>query len=459
MCAYLILAIISVQSLTVYLKENSFVDYEVVLSSDLAPRITILAPAYNEARTIVENVRSLLTLQYNHYEVVVINDGGNDHSIELLCQAYQLEEVKFNIDKVFQTEKIVAAYRSTNTAFKKLLVIDKKNGGKADALNVGIMFASHPYILCVDVDCILSKDALLVLAKPFLEKSETRIIATGGVVRVANSCEIKGGSLVEIKPPKKLLPRTQIIEYLRAFLLGRMAWYKLDGLLIISGAFGMFDKEIAIKAGGYNRKTVGEDMELVVRMRRYMIEHKQKYQVTYLPNPLCWTEVPETFKTLGNQRRRWTRGTMETLWTHRKMFFNPRYKLLGMLSIPYWVFLEYLTPLIELLGILLTIIFIMLGIISIKYIGFFILFAYGYAVLFSILALLTEEYTFHQYKKFSHFRKLLVAAFIEPVYTHFYLLYAAFMGNIEEIQGVKVWGEMKREGFANVKKANYSNVK
>ncbi|TBR19734.1 MAG: glycosyltransferase [Chitinophagaceae bacterium] len=448
MASYFILASISARTMSHYLKENSFVDYDVILSSDIAPRISIIAPAFNESLTVVDSVRSLLTLQYNHFEVVVVNDGSTDDTFQLLQEAYQLKRIEYKIDKVFETEPILSAYRSTNTAYNKLLVVNKENGRKADAANVGIMFAANPYILVVDVDGILSKDALQILAKPFLEKSEDRrVIATGGVLRIANSCVVRGGRIVEVNPPDGFLPRMQTIEYLRAFLLGRMAWFKLDGLLIISGAFGLFEKEIAIKAGGYNRKTVGEDMEIVVRMRRYMLEQKQKYQVTFLPNPLCWTLAPETFKALGNQRRRWTRGTMETLWLHRKMFFRPRYKLLGMLSMPYWGFLEYLSPLIEFLGILITISLLVLGLLNLKFVLLFLLFAYSFAVLYSVITLLTEEYTYHLYKKNSDFRKLLFVAFIDPIYFHLFIVYSAIRGNIEKIRGYSSWGVMEKKGF------------
>lgn len=251
----------------------------------------------------------------------------------------------------------------------------------------------------------------------------------------------------EINVPDKLLPRIQVIEYLRAFLLGRMAWSKLDGLLIISGAFGMFDKEIAIKAGGYNHKTVGEDMELVIRMQRFMIESEQKYLVAYIPNPLCWTEAPENFSILRKQRSRWTRGTMETLWIHRKMFLNPKYKILGLLSIPYWFLFEYLAPIIEFVGLLITLFFVILGVLSWKFFVLLLLFVYCFGVMFSILALLTEEYTYFQYRRIKDINKLLFGAIIEPIYFHVFTVYAALKGNWEKIRGNKDWGTMVRTGF------------
>lgn len=447
MSSYVILAVISVSGLSDYLKENAFINYKVMLASDLAPSLSVIAPAYNEGKTIEENVQSLLSLNYNNYEVIVVNDGSKDNSLEILIKSYNLEEIKFDYKEQIKTKQIKAVYKSKNPAHNKLIVVDKYNGGKADALNVGINISSNPYIVCIDVDCILDKDALLILTKPYLERSDVRVIATGGVVRIANSCIIERGHLIEIKVPDKLLPRIQALEYLRAFLLGRMAWSKLDGLLIISGAFGMFDKEIAIQVGGYNCKTVGEDMELIVRMRRYMIETKQKYAVPYIPNPLCWTEAPETFNILLKQRSRWTRGTMETLWIHRKMFLNPKYKVLGLLSIPYWFLFEYLAPIIELIGLLATFLFAILGILNWKLFILLLLFAYCFAVMISFFALLMEEYTYHQYPKIADFNKLLSGAIIEPFYFHLFVVYAALKGNWEKIKGNKGWGDMTRTGF------------
>ena len=447
MLSYILLSMISVFSMRNYLRSNSFVDYQVILNSNLAPKLSLIAPAYNEGLTIEENVQSLLSLNYNNYEVIVINDGSKDETLQLLIKAYDLKPVEASVEGELVTKPVKGVYKSSNKAFRKLTVIDKINGGKADALNVGINYSENPYVVCIDVDCILEKDALLKLAKPYLELSEKRVIATGGVLRIANSCISEGGRLVEINAPQNMLPRIQVLEYLRAFLLGRMAWSKLDGLLLISGAFGMFDKEIAIKAGGYNPETVGEDMELVVRMRRYMIENDFDYSVFYIPDPICWTEAPEDFKIFKKQRSRWTRGTMETLWIHRKMFLNPKYKVLGVLSIPYWTFFEYLAPLLEFTGVAVTVFLITQNLIDWNLFLLFLIMVYVFALSVSTLALLTDEYTYTQYSKSRDFLKLLLAAAIEPFYFHPVTVYAALKGNWEKIRGKNSWGEMTRKGF------------
>jgi biofilm PGA synthesis N-glycosyltransferase PgaC len=448
MSSYLILAAISIQYLSEYLWSNKFIDYNVLLSSEYAPSLSLIAPAYNEGKTIEENIQSLLSLNYSNYEVLIINDGSKDNSMEIMIAAYHLEKIEdFQFTKHLQTKEVKGVYRSKNPAFKKLLVVDKMNGGKSDALNVGINISSYPYIVCIDVDCIIEKDALLKMAKPFMENIRGRVIATGGVIRIANSCKVSNGKLVEVNVPDPILPRIQVIEYLRAFLLGRMAWAKLDGLLLISGAFGMFDKEVAIQAGGYDHSTVGEDMELVMRMRRYMIEMEQRYTVLFIPDPLCWTEAPDNFTIFKKQRSRWTRGTMESLWTHRIMCFNPKYKVLGMLSFPYWLAFEYLAPLVEFFGLIVTFLFFVFGFISLKFFCLLLLFGYSFAIMVSSLALLTEEYTFHQYPKIKDYFKLLIVALIEPFYFHPVVVFCALKGNWEKIKGVKSWGEMTRGGF------------
>lgn len=447
MSSYLILAYLSTKELREYLKKNSFVDYNVLLTSEFAPKLSLIAPAYNEGFTIQENVKSLLSLNYNNYEVIVVNDGSKDNSMEILTSTYDLVLTDLSIHSKIETKKIRGIYTSRNAAYKKLIVVDKENGGKADALNVGLNIAQNPYVVCIDVDCILDKDSLLKLAKPFLESHGKRIIATGGVVRIANQCIIKNGRLVEVNIPDVMLPRIQVLEYLRAFLLGRMAWGRLDGLLLISGAFGAFDKEIALLAGGYSTKTVGEDMELVVRMRRYMLENKLPYTVNYIPDPLCWTEAPEDSRIFKKQRSRWMRGTIETLSMHKRMFLNPRYKLLGMLSIPYWILFEFLAPGIEALGLIITILFFAFGLLNWHFFLLLLMFVYFFAILFSVIALYSEERTFHKYPKQVDFFKLLLAAFIEPVYFHPLAVYAALLGYKEKIMGTKGWGEMTRKGF------------
>lgn len=444
---YIFIGLYSIGELKKYLQKNSFTNYRLLANSAEAPKISILAPAYNEGANIIENVRSLMSIYYSNLEVIIINDGSKDDSLEKLIQAYELYKADFFVNEQIPTKKVRGVYKSRNIIYSKLVVVDKENGGKADALNVGINVSSNDYIVCIDVDCILEQDAILKLVKPFLETTKYRVIATGGVVRIANSCEVEDGRLVKVHLPKQLLPRLQTLEYIRAFLLGRMAWSRMGGLMLISGAFGAFDKEIAIKCGGYNHKTVGEDMELVVRMRRYMEENQIPYRVSFIPDPLCWTEAPSTFKILGRQRNRWTRGTIETLRMHKVMFFNPKYHLMGMLSYPYWFTFEFLAPLIEFVGFIYFNLFILFGEVNVKFALSLLLMVYSFGVLYSVFGILMEVRTYNQYKERRDTIKLLLSTFIEPLILHPFGVWHAIMGNIDLLRKKTSWGEMTRAGF------------
>jgi cellulose synthase/poly-beta-1,6-N-acetylglucosamine synthase-like glycosyltransferase/phosphoglycerol transferase MdoB-like AlkP superfamily enzyme len=445
--SYVLIGVYSIGETRKYLRKRSFTDYSLLASSNYAPSVSILAPAYNEGANIIENVRSLLSIHYNNLELIVINDGSKDDSMQKIIDAYDLEVVDFLYHEHIPAKQVKAIYKSRNTVYKKLIVIDKVNGGKADALNTGINLASNQYLVCIDVDCILEQDALLKLVKPFIEETDKRVIATGGVIRIANSCIIQNGRLVEVNLPKEFLPRVQTLEYIRAFLLGRMAWSRLNGLLIISGAFGAFDREIVIKAGGYNHKTVGEDMELIVRMRRYMEEHCIPYKVAYIPDPLCWTEAPTSFKILGRQRNRWTRGTIETLKIHRILFFNPRYGLLGMLSYPYWFFFEFLAPIVEFIGMIGFILFAIFGMVNWTFFFALLGFVLTFGWMYSIFAILMEVLTFNQYKKKGDIAKLILTAIMEPFIFHPFVVWSAIRGNIDLLLKRNNWGEMTRKGF------------
>lgn len=448
---YIFIGIYSIGETRRYARKNSLTDYTILAASASTPGLSIIAPAYNEGATIIENVRSLLSVYYPNMELLVVNDGSKDDCLQKLIDAYQLQPVPVYINEQISTKQVKAVYKSINPVFHKLIVIDKENGGKADALNVGVNLSNQPYVVCIDVDCILEEDALLKMIKPFLESTSKRVIASGGVVRIANSCEVEDGRLIKVHLPDQFLPRVQTLEYIRAFLLGRMAWSRLNGLLLISGAFGVFDKDILIKSGGYNHNTVGEDMELVVRMRRYMEENNLPYQVTYIPDPLCWTEAPASFKILGRQRNRWTRGTIETLNFHRKLFFNPRYGILGMLSYPYWFFFEYLAPIIEFLGFIIFLAFALLGLVEWGFFATLLVFIFSFGFMYSLFAMLMEVLTYNQYKKKREMLILIITAITEPLIFHPFVVWSAIKGNIDFWRKKNSWGEMTRTGFARKK--------
>ncbi len=446
--SYLLLAIISAFEVIRYRKERDVSHFDNLLATPLMPSISIIAPAYNESLTIVDNIRSLLSLHYTNLTVIVVNDGSKDDTFDKAVAAYDLEKIDFYYDEKIQAQPVRGVYKSRNSGFSKLIFIDKKNGGKADAINVGINVSRSDYFACIDVDCIIEPDAFLKMAKPIMQSQGERIIAIGGIVWLTNDSLIRDGRLLEVKIPSTFVPRLQVIEYFRAFLLGRTAWAKINGMLLISGAFGLFDREIAVAVGGYYHKTVGEDMELVMRMHRYMLERKQPYKVGYLPEPFCWTEAPADFNVLGRQRHRWTRGTIECLLLHRKMMFNPKYGILGLVSYPYWFFAEWMSPFIEAGGVLFFIVMICMGRANWDYFWALLFFVYTLVVFLSLFAIFVQEISYHRYRKESDLSKLVLTALIEPFVYHPRVIYWALKGNWDFFRKKNVgWGEMTRKGF------------
>ncbi len=453
--SYLFVGIFSSYELSFYMKRNKYFNFKLVPGYKLLPSISIIAPSYNEDKGIVENIRSLLSLQYPKIEVIIVNDGSTDSSLDLVIKQYELVRVDYAFREHVKTAKIRGIYKSVNSAYSNLLVIDKENGGKADALNAGINISRSELFLAIDVDCIIEPDAIPRMLKPFLEEQDGRkVIASGGVIRVANSCKIENGRIVKVNFPENLWAEFQVLEYFRAFTLGRMAWSRINGLLIISGAFGLFDKQVVLNAGGYDTTTVGEDLELVVRMRRYMHDvEKQPYKVAFIPEPLCWTEVPSSLRVLSRQRKRWTRGLIDTLNKHKTMFLNPRHGHIGMISFPYWVFFEWLAPLVEVTGIIYFTIMLLLGRINIQYYLLFTALIFSFALLYSSFAVFYEKYLFARYTGFKFLLRIIMISFLEIVLYHPLNMFFSLMGNFEFFTGKdkKRWGTMTRKGFNSKK--------
>jgi len=458
---YIVTAIISYAEIRSYINKNRYVDYMKMLSFNKLPSISIIAPAYNEERTIIENIKCLLSLQYQNFEIIVVNDGSKDNTLQLVIDCFDLISVERIFDIELSTMPVRAIYKSINPAYSHLIIVDKENGGKADALNVGINVAQNDLFLSMDVDCIIEQDALLRMVKPFLDDSKHVVIATGGVIRIANSCEVSDGKIVKVNFPREFWVKFQVLEYFRAFSMGRMAWSKFNGLLIISGAFGLFDRKRVIKVGGYDNTTVGEDLELVVRMRRYMHEvEKQKYRVAFIPDPLCWTEVPQTYNVLSRQRNRWTRGGIDTIFKHRKMFLNPRYGLIGMFSFPYWVFFEWLAPIIEFVGLFYFLIMLIFGLINPYVFTILFLLVFVFSLMYSFFAIFLETYTFNKYSDAKSSFQMILFTFVEMLIYQPLNMYFAITGNLDFFfkKNKRGWGDMTRAGFTNTNKSN-SNTK
>jgi len=326
-----------------------------------------------------------------------------------------------------------------------LWVLDKKNGGKADALNAGLSYCRTPLFCELDVDTILERDALIRIVRPFLEDST--MIAAGGIIRIANGCTVHSGVLTDIRLPKNLLAKFQVLEYLRTFLSGRMGWSALNATLIISGAFGIFRRSTVVEAGGYATDTVGEDMELVVRLHRHCRENDIPYKITFVPDPVAWTECPETIKIFGRQRDRWQRGLFESLTRNQKMLLNPRYGRIGLVAYPYFYFLEMLGPAIELPGYFAFLIALSLGVISPIFTLAFIIVAFIFGMTLSIAAIGLEELTFRRYPRFSDLLKLFLLAIFENFGYRQLTIYWRIHGFISSLRNIKGWGKMERKGF------------
>ncbi len=352
--------------------------------------ISILVPAYNEELTIVDAIESLLSLDYPEYEIIVINDGSTDKTLENVIKKYDLKENKRIIRKQVKCKPITNVYE--NNSKVRIVLIDKSNGGKSDALNAGINVSTYPLFVCMDADSLLQKDALKKIVEPYLENDST--IAVGGNIKVSNDTIIEEGKIVEYNLPKKLIAKFQLIEYLRVFLTSRVAFNRFNANLIISGAFGLYKKSAVIKVGGYEIGVIGEDMDLIVKLHAYFHKNKEKYDISYVPDAVCWTQVPEKFKSLKNQRRRWHRGMAQSLKENRYMFFDHSYGAVGMVSYPYFVLFEFISPFLEILGILTIIVSYIIGIINMKFFIGYLLFYMLFNLLVSFVSILLEKNMF-----------------------------------------------------------------
>jgi len=452
MFSYLMLAIFSIIEINKYNRRNRYINYTPLLNSPHVPGISVIAPAFNEGAVIKNGVHTLLSLNYPKFEVIIVNDGSTDDSLQQLIDEYDLVIVNFFYREKVKCQPVKAVYKSTNPVYSKLIVVDKENGkSKADASNAGINVSSYPLFLCTDIDCILHKDTLVKMVKPFVEE-KTRVIATGAVIRISNSCEVENGYLQKIKVPKQYLPLFQELEYIRAFLLGRMAWSKINALMLVSGGIGLFDKEIVLAAGGYDHASFGEDMELINRMRMWMHDNKQKYLVTYIPESLCYTEVPASLNVFARQRTRWAKGLAQTLWMHKKVFFNPKYKIFGLLTFPYWVFFEWLAPLIEAGGVIYYVYLIITGQINWPYAIVLLLFIYSFSVMITLISILWDDFAGMKYTRKREVLKLCLAAAAEPFAYHPLVLFFSLRGNWFFFTNKKLtWGVMTRIGFKKKK--------
>ena len=441
---YLFLFLVSLREVFRFVRRTFFSDYGQIMQSEMTWPISILVPAHNEEKTIVETVRSLQMINYGEFEIIVINDGSTDRTLQRMKEAFNLGR----LDKVYRrsidTAPVRAIYGSLE--YPNLLVVDKEKGGKADALNTGINISKYPLFCSVDADSIIEDNALLRVVKPFMEHPD-ETIAAGGIVRIVNGCEVKDGRVVRIALPDRVLPIFQVIEYLRAFLTGRVGWSVMRSLLLISGAFGIYKKEEVVQVGGYGHDTDTEDLELVVRLHESMRQARRKYRIVFVPDPVCWTEVPGTWKILWRQRNRWHRGMLQSLWRHKRMFLNPRYGALGMFAVPYFAIFEMLGPFIEVLGYTAVILSWALGLLNTTFFLLFLIVAILYGIFLSVAAVLLEEISFRRYPSWEDLMKLLFFGVLENFGYRQVLALFKVKAFWDFMRRRRHWGQMDRAGF------------
>lgn len=419
-------------------------DLERLLTSDGVPPVTLIAPAYNEEAGCVESVRAFLSLSYPDVQILVVNDGSKDATLARLIEAFDLVPAPRVPTAPIPSAPIREMYRSRR--HPNLLVLDKENGGKADALNAGLAHCRTPLFCAMDADTLLERDALLRVVRPFIEDADT--VAVGGIIRIVNGCRVRDGEVVEVGLPDNLLARFQVLEYLRAFLAGRMGWDALDATLIISGAFGLFRRSAVVSVGGYATDTVGEDMELVVRLHRVLRERGERYAIRFVPDPVAWTECPETLRVLGRQRDRWQRGLAQSLMRHRRMLLNPRYGRVGMIAYPFFFFLEMLGPLVELAGWVSLPILLASGRVDLLFATSFLAVSVGLGMVLSVLAVALEELSFRRYPRRSDLFRLFGLGLLENVGYRQLQSWWRLKGLWSAVRGSEAWGAMERKGFS-----------
>jgi cellulose synthase/poly-beta-1,6-N-acetylglucosamine synthase-like glycosyltransferase len=413
--------------------------------SPLTPPITILVPAHNEEKSICVALRNLLDLDYPELEVIAINDGSTDRTLEVVQQEFALRRVRVVYVPQAPSAPVRGLYRSNADA--RLIIVDKEAGGsKADAVNAGLNAATSPYVCVVDADSVLERDALLRIMLPVLADPK-RVVCVGGIVRVLNGSEIEAGRIRRVRLPRKSIEVIQVVEYLRAFLIGREAWARGNMLMIISGAFGVFRTDLVHAVGGYRSRAIGEDFDLVTRLHRHLREQGADYSIQFVPDPVCWTEVPSDLKSLARQRARWQKGLWDVLWPNKDMLFRPRYGRIGFLALPYlWLF-ELLAPVIELGGIVTIALAACLGVLSRDFFVQFLLFGYAFATVISIGSVLQEELTYKRYNDWQDVARLVSYCFLEHFpYRQLHMIWR-LQGLWQYLRGDLAWRPLNRQGL------------
>lgn len=403
--------------------------------------ISILVPAYNEEVTIIDSIRSLLELDYRLYEIIIINDGSTNHTVEKLLQDFDFHKVNRPIHRVLSCQKEKNIYE-TKVGHIDITLIDKINGGKGDSLNMGINASRFPYFLCIDADSFLQKDSLEKIALPVLENDH--VVAVGGLIRVAQCVEIKDGEVVGYHLPLHLITSMQVVEYDRSFLASRILMNQYNGNLIISGAFGLFKKDVVIACGGYDSHTLGEDMELVVKLHVFCRNNQQPYMICYEPNAVCWSQVPSTLKDLMKQRRRWYLGLFQVMIRYSHIFLNFRFGLVSFFSYMYYLLFELLSPVIEVFGLITIVVSAMFGLLNVPFMIRFLLLYVLYGIVLTITAFFQRIYTQHLKVGVFDIIKAIIMCIFEGAFLRYVLSFVRVSALIGYRQKKNTWGSMKR---------------
>jgi cellulose synthase/poly-beta-1,6-N-acetylglucosamine synthase-like glycosyltransferase len=438
---YAILNVFAVIRIRRYLQVAELTAADNVFSSLDLP-VSVIVPAYNEAESIITSTRAMLQVEYPDFEVIVVNDGSRDDTLQKLIDEFSLQPFPEAYRQRVPCKRVRGIFRSA--LYPSLRVVDKENGGsKADAMNAGINTCRCPIFCAVDADSILQPDSLRRAVRPFLEEPNT--VATGGTVRIANGCQVRGGFLEKVGLPSNFLALVQVVEYLRAFLYGRMGWTQMNAVLIISGAFGVFDKEAVVRVGGYDSNAIGEDMELVLRLHRYFCESGEDYKITFVPDPICWTDGPEDLDTLGKQRIRWQHGLGQSLRLHKDLLFGRKTGAVGWLAVPFFYIFELFGPVVEIAGYVFMTIAGLNGWVHWETAALFFCLAVGLGVMLSMSALVLEEMSFHVYPRVRDLFKLFAVAILENFGYRQLTLIWRIRGLVGWMRGQEPeWGEMKR---------------
>lgn len=443
--AYLVMLVIALKTSAAHQHKLQSYRLNWIADTPMAPPITLIVPAHNEESSIRIAVRNLLELDYPELEVIVVNDGSADRTLDEMREEFHLRPVRAIYVPALQSAPLRGLYRSGVDA--RLIVIDKETAGnKADAVNAGLNAATSPYVCVVDADSMLERDALLRIMVPILADPK-RVVAVGGIIRVLNGSEILNGQLRRVRLPRKSIEVIQVIEYLRAFLIGREAWGQGNMLTIISGAFGVFRTELVRVVGGYRPNAIGEDFDVVTRLHKHLLEKRAEYRIDFVPDPMCWTEAPSDLESLGRQRARWQKGLLDVLWLTRGMLFRPRYGRIGFFALPYlWLF-EGAAPVIEILGIVTIVLAAVLGVLSRTFFLQFLLFGYAFATVISIGSVLQEEITYKRYNDWQDVARLVSYCFFEHFPYRQMHMFWRLRGIWRYLRGNNAWGPLKRKGL------------